>query len=277
MWFSFVALDLSAAEDSLFMRGFWLIWSPWQRWLESCLGGSAPQSHTETNADIQMLLLHPKGVTHSPQLRIFMLPSACSMSLEGFGRGAVLSPASDTGHRTGLGTAGSLLQLWERQGGSPAKPSWLTGGFCSSAESRDTWSAWEGQRGDSYMSEFLSTALSALRHRVFTAPGALLCGCGWMGDRDGVGDSPGPLDASLLILFCPLLCVPRHVQWIQHQPQWPLPSCAASSSWHSFKAPSPRLCPVQPTPAPVAAGECQGRVCVWCQTCWACVWHDNGW
>lgn len=39
---------------------------PWQRCLESCLGGSALQSHTETDADIQMLLLHPKGVTHFP-------------------------------------------------------------------------------------------------------------------------------------------------------------------------------------------------------------------
>lgn len=109
---------------------------------------------------------------------------------------------------------------------------------------------------------------------VFTDTMGLCCGAvawGWVRGREGAGDSPGLTDASLLILFCQLLCVPRHVQWIQHQPQRPLPSCAAASPWHSFKAPSPRLCPVQPTPPPVAAGECQGRVCVWCETCWACL------
>lgn len=98
MWLSFVALDLSAAEDSLFLRGFWLICSPWQRWLESCLSGSAPQSHTETNADIQMLL-HPRGVTLSPQLRIFMLPSACSCHWKGLGevQSWALPVTQDTG------------------------------------------------------------------------------------------------------------------------------------------------------------------------------------
>lgn len=55
-----------------------------------------------------MLLLHPKGVTHSPQLWIFMLPSACSVSLGGFGRGAIHS-ASDTGQGWAQLAHGSVL------------------------------------------------------------------------------------------------------------------------------------------------------------------------
>lgn len=80
------------------------------------------------------------------------------------------------------------------------------------------------------MSKYHGTALSAAQAQrcSLTLWGSAM-GL-WLGNREGAGDSAGLTDASLLIFFCQLLCAPRHVQWIQHQPQRPLPSCAAASS-----------------------------------------------
>lgn len=64
-------------------------------------------------------------------------------------------------------------QLWQRQGGSPTKPSWLSGGVCSSAESRSTW---QGQRGDTRMPKGHGPAESSAQARGTHWHTGLCCG-----------------------------------------------------------------------------------------------------
>lgn len=88
------------------------------------------------------------------------------------------------------------------------------------------------------MSKYLDTALSAVPStaaltnvlglsvsdsswQYVSSPNRseLLCvlSQGWVGNREGVGDSQGLpwMLLSLLNLFCKMMCVHRHVQWFQ--------------------------------------------------------------
>lgn len=139
-------------------------------------------------------------------------------------------------------TVSSHSEVWWRQGESPAEscqvlPDARRSAYRSAVTARKKWTTWEGWRRDTHMSKYLDTALSAVPSTtVFTnvlglwvgdSPGSMTppteVGCcvfvsqGRVGDREAVGDAQGLtwMLLSLLILFCKMMCVHRHVQWFQ--------------------------------------------------------------